>query len=96
VGGSVTALLEERDVARRRQPHESSPFLTVPGVAARYGCSERSIHGLTRSERIPFLKRARFRHLLFRVKHLDLWDDGAPLETVFLPDGSKLVRPVTP
>ena len=69
-------------------------FLLVAEVAERYRTSVRSIHGRTRLDRMPHLRRVGFRHLLFKVADLDAWDAGAPLEAIDLPDGSHLVRPV--
>lgn len=74
-------------------------YLTVAEVADRYRVKENSIHKMTRvggkdePPQIPHLKRKGFRALLFRVDHLDAWDDGAPLEVVDLDGGGRLVRP---
>jgi hypothetical protein len=70
-----------------------SRFLTVEEVAERYRTNVTAIHKRTRLDAIPYMKRRGFRRLLFNAEHLDLWDAGCELETVTLPDGSKLVRP---
>jgi hypothetical protein len=69
-------------------------YLTVEAVAERYATSPNSIHKLTMKEMIPFTRRPGIRRLLFDPEHLDQWDDGAALESVRLPDGGKLVRPL--
>jgi hypothetical protein len=71
-----------------------SVFLTIDEVAARYRTTPNSIHKLTRQCAIPHTKRAGLRGLLFNESHLGLWDDGAPLEVVDLPNnGGRLVQP---
>ena len=68
-------------------------FIGIDEVAERYGVSVRVIHGRTSAAAIPHLKRNGLRRLLFRADWLDSWDDGASLEVVEYPDGSRAVRP---
>ena len=72
-----------------------SPFLLVAEVATRLRCSERSIHELTRTGRIPHLKRPGARRCLFRLDWLEAWEGGAALELVELERGGRIVRPLT-
>jgi excisionase family DNA binding protein len=72
----------------------SERLLTVEEVAERYRTSVRSIHGFTRSNRIPHIKRAGFRRVLFNAAELDAWDRGGELEVFDSDDGSRIVRTV--
>jgi excisionase family DNA binding protein len=69
-----------------------SAFLTASDVAERLRCSLRTIHELTRREEIPHRKIGR--RCLFRVDELVAWENGAPLETVHLDRGGRVVRPL--
>jgi excisionase family DNA binding protein len=71
-----------------------SPFLTVEEVAPRLRCSQRTVRELTRLNEIPHLKRPGARRVLFRPDWLEAWELGAELETVALPRGGRVVRPV--
>ena len=65
----------------------SAVYLTAPEVAERYRTSVKAIHDRTRTNRIPYLKRAGFRRILFPLVDLEMWDEGAELVLVELPDG---------
>jgi hypothetical protein len=69
-----------------------SPYLLVEHVAARYHCSVRRIHELTRTAAIPHLRHAGTRRCLFREDWLDAWDGGAQLEVRELAGGGRIVR----
>jgi Helix-turn-helix domain len=71
-----------------------TPFLIVEDVAARLRCSVRRVHELTRCRAIPHRRLAGSRRCLFRMDELEAWEDGAPLETVELPGGGRIVRPI--
>jgi excisionase family DNA binding protein len=73
----------------------SSPFLTADEVAARLCCSLRTVHELARRNEIPLRRLPGCRRLLFAAEHLTQWEDGAPLETVQLSRGGRVVRPVS-
>ena len=70
-----------------------SPYLLVEDVAARYHCSTRRIHELTRTLAIPHRRLPGSRRCLFLETELQLWDDGAAVETVELAGGGRIVRP---
>jgi hypothetical protein len=73
----------------------TSPFLLVPDVAARYRCSEWTIHERARLGLIPHRKLAGAgSRLLFVPADLDAYDDGAALDVQELPGGGRIVRPV--
>jgi excisionase family DNA binding protein len=70
-----------------------SPFLVVSEVAERLRCSTRSIHELTRTNRIPHRRLPGGRRLLFLEAELREWENGAPLEVFHRPEGGRAVRP---
>lgn len=72
---------------------EARPFLTAPEVAARLRCSVRTIHELSRHNKIPLRRLPGSRQLLFLSEHLARWENGAPLEVIDLPCGGRIVRP---
>jgi excisionase family DNA binding protein len=84
----------ERDHATAVIETASSPFLTAEEVAARLRCSLRTVHELARRNEIPLRRLPGCRRLLFAAEHLAQWEDGAPLETVELSRGGRVVRPV--
>jgi excisionase family DNA binding protein len=69
-------------------------FLTVEDVAARYGISRRTVHELTRTQRIPHRVLPGGRRCLFEEWALGAWEDGADLETIELHGGGRIVRAV--
>jgi excisionase family DNA binding protein len=71
-----------------------SPYLTVEEVAARLRCSTRTVRDLARLRQIPHRRLPGGRRLLFLVHELEPWEAGAELETVELPRGGRLVKPV--
>jgi Helix-turn-helix domain len=71
-----------------------SPYLDVSDVAERLRCSTRSIHELTRLNRIPHRKLPGGRRCLFLENELRAWEDGADVEVVLRPNGGRIVRPV--
>jgi hypothetical protein len=72
-----------------------SPFILVADVAARYHCSEWTIHERARLGQIPHRKFAGSgSRLLFVPADLDAYDAGVPLERIDLPGGGRIVRPV--
>lgn len=73
----------------------ASPFLTADEVAARLRCSLRTVHELARRNEIPLRRLPGCRRLLFAAEHLTQWEDGAPLETIQLSRGGRVVRPVS-
>lgn len=70
-----------------------SPWLSVEEVAERLHYSTRTVHELTRTRRIPHVKRPGSRRCLFRSDDLALWEHGAELEVTELPQGGRVVRP---
>lgn len=68
-------------------------YLTAEEVADRYRTSVKAIHDKTRRDGIPFIKRPGIRRILFPIADLELWDEGAGLEVLSLPDGGKRVKP---
>ena len=76
------------------QPLRTGPFLSVKEVAQRLHCSTRTIHELTRTRRIPHVKRPGGRRCLFRSGDLARWERGAGLEVTELPQGGRVVRPI--
>ena len=72
-----------------------SPFLLVEGAAALLGCSKRTVHERARLGEIPHRRPPAARRLLFLEPEIRAWLDGAPLELVELPRGSRVVRPRT-
>ena len=68
-------------------------FLITSEVAARLRCSLRTVHELTRFNRIPHRRLAGARRCLFRTDELEAWENGARLEVHDLPDGGRIVRP---
>lgn len=75
-------------------PVTGSPFLLVEDVAARLRCSVRTLHELTRNASIPHRRLPGTRRCLFRVDELEAWELGAKLETIGLPRGGRIVKPV--
>lgn len=71
-----------------------SPFLSVAQVANRLHSSRRKVHEMTRLKLIPHRKLPGSRRCLFRPDELEEWENGAPLETMELPLGGRVVRPV--
>jgi hypothetical protein len=72
-----------------------SPFILVADVAARYHCSEWTIHERARLGQIPHRKLAGSgSRLLFVPADLDAYDAGALLERIDLPGGGRIVRPI--
>ena len=70
-----------------------SPFLLTAEVAARLRCSVRTVHELTRLERIPHRRLPGSRRCLFRTDELEAWEDGATLQTIVPDGGGKVVQP---
>ena len=68
-------------------------FLITSEVAARLRCSLRTVHELTRLNRIPHRRLAGSRRCLFRTDELEAWENGARLEIRVLPEGGRIVRP---
>jgi excisionase family DNA binding protein len=62
-------------------------FLLADEVAQRLRCSLRTVHELTRTGRIPYVKLAGTRRCLFREEELERWEAGAALETKELGSG---------
>jgi hypothetical protein len=69
-------------------------YLIVEEVARRRRCSVRTIHGLTAAGLIPHRRMPGERRCLFIEQELTAWEDGAPLETVELDGGGRIVRPI--
>ena len=69
-------------------------FLTVEDIAERYGISRRTVHELTRTQRIPHRVLPGGRRCLFEEWALGLWEDGSDLERIDLHGGGRIVRPV--
>ena len=69
-------------------------FLTVEDVAERYGISKRTVHELTRTQRIHHRVLPGGRRCLFEEWALGLWEDGSDLERIDLHGGGRIVRPV--
>ena len=57
--------------------------------------SKWQIYELCRTHRFPHRKLPATKPLLFSVADLQAWEDGASLELVKLPEGGRIVRPVT-
>lgn len=74
-------------------PVSRSPFLSVEEVAERLRCSTRTVYEMTRSSTIPHRRFPGGRRCLFIPSELEAWEDGAPLETTYLPRGGRVVRP---
>ena len=74
----------------------SAVFLSMPQVVERYAgvWSKWTIYEQTRNGQIPHRKLPGRRELLFPLADLEAFEDGAPLETVKLPKGGRIVRPV--
>jgi hypothetical protein len=70
-----------------------SPYLLVEDAAARYHCSTRRIHELTRTLAIPHRRLPGSRRCLFLEAELQLWDDGAALHVQKLVGGGRIVKP---
>jgi excisionase family DNA binding protein len=68
-------------------------FLRVEDVTALLGISKRTVHELTRTDRIPHRVLPHGRRCLFEEEWLRAWADGAELERVELPGGGRIVRP---
>ena len=81
--------------AQPQQRPAASPFLITPEVATRLRRSVRTAHELARQGSIPHRRLPGSRRCLFREDELEAWERGAPLETVALERGSRLVRPIT-
>jgi excisionase family DNA binding protein len=74
----------------------ASPYLLVEEVAERLRCSTRSVHELTRTNRIPFRRLPGSRRCLFLVVELEAWEAGAQLDVKELGEGGRLVVPRRP
>src|SRR5947209_16736008 len=77
----------------------SRRYVSVDSVAERYGCAPKTVYRLAERHELPFRKLRGRKALLFDEAELDLFDDGAVLETMKLPNGGVRVRPrgvVTP
>jgi len=74
-------------------PRARSPFLLVEDVAARYRCSTRSIHELTRTGAIPHRRLPGTRRCLFLASDLEAYEAGCELEVVEFGRGGRVVRP---
>jgi Helix-turn-helix domain len=72
-----------------------SPYLTVEDVAARYRCSVRTVHELTRTLAIPHRRLPGSRRCLFLEAELELYDGGTELEVREQSGGGRVVRPVS-
>jgi excisionase family DNA binding protein len=68
-------------------------FLTVPEVAERLRCSQRTVWERTRLGLIPHRRLPGSRRCLFREDELEAWIDGAELEHITTSDGGRIVRP---
>ena len=84
MGGETLAII---------QGASASPYLLVEDVAARFHCSTRTVHELTRTSAIPHRRLPGTRRCLFRKDELEAWENGAELEVVELPHGGRLVIP---
>jgi hypothetical protein len=72
----------------------SAPQFLIANEAAAYTrMTLRSLHERTSKHTVPFRRIAGMRKLLFVAADLDAWLNGAPLETIELPDGGLIVRP---
>lgn len=72
----------------------SPPFLLVEQVAELLGCSQRTVHELARTGRIPHRRLPGLRRLLFAKDELVAWveNGGGELEVVETPRGGRVVR----
>jgi hypothetical protein len=68
-------------------------YLLTEDIAERYGATVRWIDEESRCGRLPHRKLPGRRRRLYLLEELDAFDNGAPLETVTLPNGGKHVRP---
>jgi excisionase family DNA binding protein len=73
---------------------ETQSYLTATEAADYLRMTVRSLHEHTRTRRVPCRRLAGHRRLLFTRTELDAYLNGAPLESVELPDGGWIVRPV--
>lgn len=69
-------------------------FLTAQEAAPLVGLSEWSLREKARRGAAPCRKIPGCRRVMFDPEELSAWADGAPLETVELPNGGRVVRPV--
>jgi excisionase family DNA binding protein len=68
-------------------------YMTVEEAAAALRVSQRTIHELTRTARIPHRRPSGTRRCLLLRDELDAWLAGTPLEVTELPGGGRVVRP---
>jgi len=73
----------------------TSPFLIISEVANGLRCSVRTVHELTRLGLIPHRRLPGARRCLVVEQELEAWESGAPLETIGLDRGGRLVRPIS-
>ncbi len=69
-------------------------YLVVEDVAALLHCSVRTVQEQVSRRELPHRRVAGMRRILFKREELELFLDGAELETVDLPRGGRVVRPV--
>ncbi len=71
-------------------------YLSLPEVVERLAgvYSKWTIYEMTRTGAIPHRKLPGRRGLLFPLDELEAFEDGAELETVNLPGGGRVCRPV--
>jgi hypothetical protein len=72
-------------------------YLSLPDVVDRYAgvFSRWTLYDMTRRGAIPHRKLVGRRGLLFPLDELELWEDGAELETLKLAGEGRVVRPVS-
>jgi hypothetical protein len=73
-------------------------YLSMRQVVERYAgvWSAWTLYEWTRTGRIPHRKLPGRRELIFPLDELQAFEDGAPLETLALPDGGRSCRPIKP
>lgn len=71
-------------------------YLAFAAVLERYAgvYSKFSLYEMTRTCRVPHRKMPGTRSLLFLESDLEQWEDGAELETIQLPGGGRICKPV--
>jgi len=69
-------------------------YLHSEDVADLYGISLRKVREMTRLHQVPHRVLPHGRRCYFDPADLQAWADGAQLETVSLPAGGRIVRPI--
>jgi hypothetical protein len=97
-GNDLTPVLEGETPAARRLAAELAltHYLTTDDVAGLLRCSRRAVHELRRTGSIPHRRAPPARRCLFLAAEIQSWLDGAPLESVELQRGGRIVRPINP